>query len=102
MTQAMKISGIKCDTPHCNYRDDTIQFEDYPKWINKPCPVCSRNLLTQSEYDQCIRLFEIEDKLNKFMHKCRWLNPMFYYNRITGRIPKVYETTYNFPKRKIQ
>ncbi len=29
-----KISGLKCDTPHCNYRDDSVQFEDYLKHVN--------------------------------------------------------------------
>lgn len=100
MNKSMDIRGIKCDTPHCNYRDDTIQFEDYPNWINKPCPICGRNLLTQKEYEQCLRLFAIEKKVNKFMHKWRWINPIFYYNTITGRKPKIYETTFNYPKRK--
>lgn len=97
----MTITGIKCDTLHCNYRDDTIKFDEYPSWINKPCPVCGRNLLTQSEYEQCIKLFKIEAKLNKFMHTWRWINPIFYFNKITGRKPKIYETSFNYPKRKV-
>ena len=101
MNEAIKITGIKCDTPHCNYKDDTIQFEDYPNWVNKPCPLCGRNLLTQSEYEQSIKLIKTIGQMNKVFHSLRWLNPMFYYNEITGRKPKKYHKVYKFPYRKI-
>lgn len=101
MNTYFEISGIKCDTPHCNYREDGVKFKDYPNWINKRCPVCGRNLLTQTEYDQCLKIYDYVEKLYKISHKLRWLNPMFYYNKITGRKPKMYEKTYEFPKRKI-
>lgn len=99
--QYIEITGIKCDTPHCNYRDDNVQFEDFPKWINKRCPVCGRNLLTQQEYDKCIKLYDTFEKIEKWAHKLRWFNPMFYYNRLTGRKSPVYEITYKFPKRRV-
>lgn len=41
------ISGIKCDRKGCGYADMTVQFEDYPKWLNKPCPSCGDTLLTE-------------------------------------------------------
>lgn len=47
------VSGIKCDKPGCNYADAEVKFEDYPNWINKPCPECGENLLTQQDYDFC-------------------------------------------------
>ena len=31
----VNISGIKCD--YCNFRDDTVVFSDYYKYINKKC-----------------------------------------------------------------
>ena len=52
----LEIKGIKCDTRHCNYASWEVPFEDYPNWINKRCPVCGSNLLTQSEYDRCISI----------------------------------------------
>ena len=45
--------GIKCDNPKCNYMDMSVQFEDYPKYINKPCPKCGANLLTKHDYNVC-------------------------------------------------
>lgn len=46
-----KINGIKCDTPNCGYSDMTVKSSDYHNWLNKPCPKCSANLLTQKDYD---------------------------------------------------
>lgn len=43
------ISGIKCD--HCDYKDESVQVKDYIHWLNKPCPKCGANLLTQADYD---------------------------------------------------
>lgn len=46
----LKISGIKCDNPKCDYKDDTVKFEDYKDWVNKPCPKCGANLLTEIDF----------------------------------------------------
>jgi hypothetical protein len=58
----ISISGIKCD--NCDYRDDTVLFVDYPKWVNKPCPKCGENLLTQKDYDDCLKLTDAVDLAN--------------------------------------
>lgn len=34
------IQGIKCDNKDCDFKDMSVSYEDYPKWINKPCPKC--------------------------------------------------------------
>lgn len=44
------VSGIKCDTPECDYKDMSVQSKDYKNWVNKPCPKCGGNLLTESDY----------------------------------------------------
>jgi hypothetical protein len=41
---AFVISGINCD--HCEYKNDAVMFEEYPDWLNKPCPDCGAILLT--------------------------------------------------------
>lgn len=41
--------GLKCDNPNCSYTND-VKFEEYPNWINKPCPNCGENLLTEQDY----------------------------------------------------
>lgn len=45
------VGGIKCDNPSCDYRDDSVSYEDYQDWLNKPCPCCGENLLTQEDLD---------------------------------------------------
>ena len=46
----VKISGLKCDNPNCDYRDDTIKYEDYKKYVDAKCPKCGMILLTKKEY----------------------------------------------------
>lgn len=67
-------SGIKCDNEKCDYRDDDVKYEDYENWLNKLCPKCGENLLTQEDLENSVRLHTIlnaigsmkEDELKKF------------------------------------
>lgn len=54
MENVIEITGIKCDNAQCDYRDDSVKFDEYPQWVNKPCPECGENLLTQENYDACL------------------------------------------------
>lgn len=45
----IKAQGIKCDNPNCNFRDENARFEEYEAWLNKPCPKCGANLLTEAD-----------------------------------------------------
>ena len=58
------ISGIKCD--NCNWKDMSVPFEDYEQWINKPCPKCGENLLTQKDYDECLEIMNASEIINKY------------------------------------
>ena len=71
----VQISGIKCDMPHCNYRDDDVKFIDYPKYINKRCPVCGHNLLTQVDFDRTLLVYQRVEKLNKVLKFLNKFNP---------------------------
>lgn len=64
-----KIGGIKCDNPVCNYEDKTVNPDEYYKWINKPCPICGTNLLTEKDYIAFKKSFEMIHKINSFGHK---------------------------------
>ena len=79
------ISQIKCDTPVCGYRDNRVQFKDYPEWINKPCPKCGGNLLTNADMDTCIKSLITIDKINRFG---QWL-PKWLQSLIFGKKVKV-------------
>jgi len=45
----LKIKGIKCDNPDCDFKDDSVVFEDYKVWLDRPCPKCGANLLTEAD-----------------------------------------------------
>lgn len=60
----MKIGGIKCDSQGCDYRDDNVKVEDYADWLNKPCPKCNGNLLTQDDYDNTQMIINIVNMMN--------------------------------------
>lgn len=57
-------SGIKCDNPECNWRDDNVKAEDYKDWIDKPCPNCEANLLTQEDYESGLKFEAAVDFIN--------------------------------------
>lgn len=46
----LNIYGLKCEKASCRFSKRDVKFEDFPKWIDKPCPKCGTNLLTAQEY----------------------------------------------------
>lgn len=56
--------GLKCDAPECDYKDATIDPDDYAKWVNAPCPKCGANLLTQADYESAKMLEKVVDLVN--------------------------------------
>ena len=65
----MDIKGLKCDNPDCDYVNMDIKVEDYKKWVNKPCPKCGENLLTEDDYNFVMIMLNITDKFNKIFPK---------------------------------
>jgi predicted nucleic-acid-binding Zn-ribbon protein len=63
---AMKLTirGIKCDNKDCDYKNEDISVSDYEKWLNKPCPKCGSNLLTQADYEATKALIALTETLN--------------------------------------
>lgn len=57
--------GIKCDNPECDFVDQEVKIEDYKDWLNKPCPKCGSNLLTQADYDNVQMLLNLVDIINE-------------------------------------
>lgn len=68
-TVKLSIHGIKCDNPKCDYEDMSVQYEDYPNWLNRPCPKCGANLLTNKDFKTVKVLVEAERIVNKFFGK---------------------------------
>lgn len=57
-------SGLKCDNPNCDWRDDSVTMNDYEKWLNAPCPKCGENVLTTEDFLRSKSLFAITDIIN--------------------------------------
>lgn len=60
----MHIGGIKCDNPNCDFVDMSVKFEDYDKWLNKPCPKCGQNLLTKEDYENTKFIIDTVNLMN--------------------------------------
>lgn len=65
----LNVMGIKCDNKSCNYINKNVLVEDYIKWLNKPCPKCGENLLTQEDYDNVRGMIKFIEMMNNFMPK---------------------------------
>jgi len=62
MKSILEISGIKCDC--CKYKNSNVQMKDYNKWLNKSCPLCGSNLLTQADYETVKLMVYLVDTQN--------------------------------------
>ena len=65
MKNGIHVQGIKCDTPDCNFEDPTVELENYKNWLNKPCPHCGANLLTQEDMNAVKAMIVLIDALNE-------------------------------------
>jgi hypothetical protein len=66
LPEGMEVGGLKCDNPDCEWNDMSIPFSDYEKSINKTCPECGENLLTQENYDQIIQIKQTMELLASY------------------------------------
>lgn len=57
-------SGLQCDNINCDWKDNTIMFNNYKDWLNKPCPKCGENVLTEEDYKNTLSFYSIIDKIN--------------------------------------
>lgn len=60
---------VICDNKNCDYKvvnptgDPNMDAIEY---LNKPCPECGENLLTERDYIQSINMMKIVNWLNKY------------------------------------
>jgi len=92
----LNISGLKCD--FCEYRDDDVQFSEYEASIGRPCPKCGNSLLTQEDFNHCIKLHKMIDRVDIVLNFLKWFNPMHYWRLIFGDKRSIYTTEINFKK----
>lgn len=65
----LNIQGIKCDNESCDYIDMGVKYEDYKEYLNKPCPKCGENLLTEEDYNATKQIVAITKFMNKILPK---------------------------------
>lgn len=51
-----KSPGLKCDNTSCDYKNTEIPETEIENWINRPCPKCGENLLTEEDYKNSLIL----------------------------------------------
>jgi hypothetical protein len=61
----LNIYGIKCDA--CDFSDMSVKVEEYSEWVNKPCPKCGANLLTEADYNNVKMLMEVAKMTNSIL-----------------------------------
>lgn len=66
------IKGIKCDAMGCGWSNMDVEWDDIDattaEWLNKPCPKCGANLLTEEDVESTKKMFvvlEIMEKVSK-------------------------------------
>lgn len=59
------VEGLKCDAKDCDYVDENITLEEYEEYLNKPCPKCGANLLTQEDIAAVKVMIKMIDMLNE-------------------------------------
>lgn len=90
------IHSIKCD--HCSWRDDTVPFEEYPSYLNKPCPHCGANLLTEKDYNKAKRILRFVAILNKIFGPKRHKNSG--QRTVQNNQENIIQITMDFPHQK--
>ena len=45
----VKVDGIRCENPSCDYENTSIAPNEYHHWVDKSCPKCGTVLLTEND-----------------------------------------------------
>lgn len=64
-----QMGGIKCDNPNCTYRDDSVKPEEYPNYLNRPCPICGQNLLTEADFRSFCMILQTVNRINSLFNR---------------------------------
>ena len=60
---------VVCDNKTCDYKVENPTKDprhSSAQYVNKPCPKCGENLLTQQDLDAFLRLLRVVDFVNKW------------------------------------
>ena len=82
-------NAIVCDNKNCDYTiPNVLKTPNYTidKYINKPCPDCGDNLLTEEDYNTYIKTMKIIKWVNRWFS---WLT-VFSYKKNKTKIVEVH------------
>lgn len=68
---SISVTGIKCDCETCDFKDDSVIINDYEDYLDKPCPKCGENLLTEEDLLAALKITVAAQRLEMFLN--RWL-----------------------------
>lgn len=60
-TTKSAICAMTCDNPLCRYENPNVGLNEYHHYLNKPCPACGEELLTEEDHAQIQALLSILD-----------------------------------------
>lgn len=70
--------GIHCDNPNCDFSDLSVTMEETSQWLNKPCPKCGENLLTEEDLQRFNQVLEAVKLINSITpEQVEMLNNLF-------------------------
>jgi ssDNA-binding Zn-finger/Zn-ribbon topoisomerase 1 len=73
---------IICDNPQCDYKIPySEEDKDIAKYLNKPCPKCGENLLTESDFYGSIKITMVIDWINKWFSWLTFFESKKSYNK---------------------
>lgn len=59
---------ILCDNEQCDFVEENVAVSSLKEWVNRPCPKCGENLLTEQDYENSL-------VVDKTMEMLRRLSP---------------------------
>jgi predicted nucleic-acid-binding Zn-ribbon protein len=87
----VQVNIIECDNPNCGYHipSETGDFnEDISKYLNKRCPKCGENLLTEHDYMLSMKNKKIINRINFWFSWLTIFRPLMFWAK-----PKTFELT---------
>jgi hypothetical protein len=69
---------IVCDNPACDHKIENPTGdpnEDISMFVNSPCPLCGKNLLTEKDYKDSLKVLRVINWLNKWFSWVMYLVP---------------------------
>lgn len=64
-----QIQGIRCDTEGCDFEDRSVLAENLVDWVDRPCPKCGANLITEDDWDMIDKMLAFTEITNRLIEQ---------------------------------